>query len=552
MLKRLVIQNFALIEEMDVRFPGQLTVITGETGAGKSIFLEALGLALGKRADLSSLRNKLKKCIVEAEFDIKDLQLQDFFRSQYLDYESVLVLRREISAEGKSRCFLNEALVSVSVLKELAEQLVDIHSQHQTLNLNKSEFQFDLLDTFAGCMPQRMACTQAYLALQKKRKVLHELEEEENKARKDQDYYDFLFKELSEAEINPGTLAGLEEQSAVLENAGTLSEQLNLAAYAIQNGEQNLLSGVSSVRQNLHQIIKFGEKYRDFHERLNAVYIELKELGSDIEHAASGLRLDPAKLDELNQKMDQLNRLLKKHQASNEIELLRIKADIEQKLQAIGSLEEQINACRKDIQLMEKDLNRRADELSAMRRKAPDGISKRVQAMLVQLGMEHAVFRVELSQLAEAGPKGKDELKFLFSANKGEAPGELQKIASGGELSRLMLSLKALLAERKSLPSIVFDEIDTGVSGEVADRIGSILSKMGEHMQVISITHLPQIACKGKHHLFVYKNQNEEKTMSHIRELKPEERTVEIAKMLSTGKPTESAIKNAKELLRSN
>lgn len=537
---------------MDVLFPGQLSIITGETGAGKSIFLEALGLALGNRADLSSLRNKDKKCIIEAEFDISQLDLRSFFENNDLEHEEHLVIRREISAEGKTRCFLNDALVSLSVIKELSEQLVDIHSQHQTLLLNKGNFQMSLLDAFAesqGLFENYKKDYSSWIQLGKK---LSELEEAELKARKDKDYHEFLFKELNETELKPGMLQQLEEMSLGLENAEQIQQQLGLVRINIQEGEQNLLASLNANKQSLQQLSKFGESYKHLADRLQSLYLELKDIGAEIEYAEAAVTVNPEKLLELNLKLDHLNRLLKKHAVKDEGELLVIKKELEQKLLQMESLEEEIKLVKKQMDNLYVDLKKQAVQLSKLRRGAISEIEKQVGKLLKDLGMEHAAFKVLCETLAEPGPQGLDQLRFLFSANKGEEPGELHKIASGGELSRLMLSLKALLAEKKNLPSIVFDEIDTGVSGEVANRIGTILSRMGKHMQVISITHLAQIASKGKHHLFVYKKDGLEKTISYIKELTTEERTVEIAKMLSTGKPTESAIKNAMDLLKAN
>lgn len=537
---------------MDVQFPGQLSIITGETGAGKSIFLEALGLALGKRADLSSLRHTNKKCIIEAEFDISQLDLKTFFKEQDFEYEPKLVLRREISGDGKSRCFLNDALVSLAVLKNLSEQLVDIHSQHQTLLLNNGQFQLGLMDAFAETQALLEDYKGKYSELQKLKRRLNELEEAEAKARKDKDYYDFLFKELSESEIAPGMLNRLEEQSLSLENAELIRQQLSSVTLALQNGDQNLLSGLGQIKQQLLGLTKFGDHYRLLAERAQSVYLELKDIAAELEQAEMQVNVNPEKLNEINQQLDALNRLLKKHNVKSEAELLGIKNDLQEKLLQMESLEEDILSTKTKIEGLAKLLAIHAFDLSTKRKKVVKDIEARVIELLKDLGMEHAVFKVLCEALPELGPSGGDQVRFLFSANKGEAPGELHKIASGGELSRLMLSLKALLAEKKNLPSIVFDEIDTGVSGEVADRIGNILSRMGKSMQVISITHLPQIASKGKHHLFVYKKDGQDKTLSHIKELNAEERTVEIAKMLSTGKPTESAIKNAMDLLKAN
>lgn len=535
-----------------MRFPGQLSIITGETGAGKSIFLEALGLALGNRADLSSLRNRYKKCIVEAEFDLADLDLQSFFEAQDLDYQESLSLRREISADGKSRCFVNDSLVSLAVLKSLSEQLVDVHSQHQTLQLNKGNFQLGLLDAFAAnrkLLEQYSAAYKESLSLKKK---LKELEEAELQSRKDRDYYEFQYKELSETELKPGMLQDLEEKSLALENAGFILQQLQSASRALNGDEQALLAKLAQVKQQVLHLSKFGEVYKDLAARLESLRIELKDISSELESQEEQVRVDPEKLQELNGQLDQLNRLLKKHGLNTEEDLIRLREELGTRLESMQSLEGEILQIRKQIEQKDKALNKLASELSKTRQAVCPDIEKRVQAMLQELGMPSAQFRVKLEVLAEAGPLGMDAVHFLFSANKGEPAAELHKIASGGELSRLMLCLKALLAEKKNLPCMVFDEIDTGVSGEVADRIGTILNNMGKHMQVISITHLPQIASKGKHHLWVYKKEGEEKTLSHIKELSKEERTVEIAKMLSTGKPTESAIKNALDLLKAN
>lgn len=537
---------------MNVRFPGQLSIITGETGAGKSIFLEALGLALGNRADLSSLRNRERKCIVEAEFDATELDLRAFFEAQDLEYQDVLSLRREISADGKSRCFINDSLVSLAALKSLAEQLVDVHSQHQTLQLNKGHFQLGLLDAFAAnrkLLDQYGALYKENMALKKK---LKELEEAEVQSRKDRDYFEFQYNELMETELKQGRLQDLEEKSLALENAGFILQQLHLATEALNGNEQALLAKLGQIRQQLTQLSKYGDLYKDLAGRLESARIELNDIAAELRIQEEQVNVDPEKLLELNGQLDQLNRLLKKHGLSTEEELIRLREDLGARLEAMQSLEGEILAIRKQVEQKDKSLIKLASELSKSRQGVCAEIEKRVRLMLQELGMPSAQFLLKLEELAETGPQGRDAVQVLFSANKGEPAAELHKIASGGELSRLMLCLKALLAEKKNLPCMVFDEIDTGVSGEVADRIGSILNNMGKHMQVISITHLPQIASKGKHHLWVYKKEGEEKTLSHIKELSKEERTVEIAKMLSTGKPTESAIKNALDLLKAN
>ena len=552
MLKRLIITNFALIQEMDVSFPGKLTVITGETGAGKSIFLEALGLALGKRADLSTLKNKEKKCIIEAEFDAEGLDLTAFFEEQQLENENPVVLRREISADGKSRSFLNDALINLSALKILSEKLIDIHSQHQTLLLNQSDFQLELVDAFAGSFKELKNYRENYRTLQEANRKLNLLQEQELQAKKEIDYLEYLFKELEESDIAPGLLKNYEEESATLENAEFIKSSLLQTANALNGGDQNLLSSLAQVKQTLQTLGKFGNTYQAFFTRLQSTYIELKELASELENAESEVHLDSAKLEEVNSKMDKLNRLLKKHNVNQEEELLKIKTEISDKLQGFSSLENEIVKTNKQVLDLTGACKKIAKELSSLRLAALPKIETEVQDLLSELSMENANFKIDAKTLSELGPNGCEQVRFLFSANLGSTPSELHKVASGGELSRLMLALKALLAEKKQLPTIIFDEIDTGVSGDVANKIGNILVKMGQNMQVISITHLPQIASKGKHHLFVYKKDEVDKTLSFIKELNKDERTVEIAKMLSTGKPTESAIKNALDLLKAN
>jgi DNA repair protein RecN (Recombination protein N) len=552
MLKRLHISNFALIDEMDVDFPGQLSVITGETGAGKSIFLEALGLALGKRADLTALQNKTKKCIIEAEFDIKNTDLRDVFEQNDIDYETTLLLRREISPEGKSRSFLNDSVVGLNVLKELSEKLIDIHSQHQTLLLNQNDFQLEILDAFSGSIVHFKSFKADYTQLTVLKNKLKNLQLQESQARKELDYFQFLYNELEEVEIKAGILKALEEESFTLENAETIKGSLANAADLINGGDTNLLSGLSQVKQNLQSVSKYATQYAEFFERVNAAYIELKELAVELDVAQEKVNVDGQKLESINAKLDRLNRLLKKHNVKNEEELLAVKADIDTKLLAFGSLESEIEKTINDITKLTTICTKQAQQLSEQRLKAIAGVEQQVKEMLVGLSMENANFKIELTHGSELIASGFDQVRFLFSANKGGTLNELQKVASGGELSRLMLTLKALLATKKQLPAIIFDEIDTGVSGEVADKIGTILLKMGESMQVIAITHLPQMASKGAHHLFVYKKDNSDKTVSYIKQLSEDERITEVAKMLSTGTPSQSALVNAKELLNLN
>ncbi|MES2131888.1 MAG: DNA repair protein RecN [Bacteroidota bacterium] len=549
MLHYLRIQNFALIEETEVDFANGLTVITGETGAGKSILLGALGLTLGNRADVGSLHDKTKKCIIEARFNIKAYNLHSFFEKNELDFEDITTIRREITPEGKSRAFINDTPATLTVLKELGDSLIDIHSQHETLLLKETNFQFELVDAFAQTTALFADYKKQYSALQKLKKQLEDLVNQELQAKKDLDYYQFQFNELEETDIKEGVLKTLEEESETLENAEFIKSNLSKSSGAISGGDENIVSALAVIKQQLQSVAKFSTKFNDFFERINSVVIELKELTSDIEQAEEDVVYDANRLEEVNTGLDKLNRLLKKHGVLTEEELLKIKADIELKLQQFSSLEVNIDKTKKEITAQEKQCKALATDLSKKRQKATEGIEQNIKTMLASLSMANAQFKIELRPQENLSSTGLDNVSFLFTANKGAEFKELHKTVSGGELSRLTLCLKALLAEHTALPTIIFDEIDTGVSGDVADKIGNILKTMGKRMQVITITHLPQMASKGATHLFVYKSDTSDKTTSNIKLLTKEERVSEIAKMLSTGTPTETALKNAKELL---
>ena len=549
MLQHLRIQNFALIEETEVHLNNGLTVITGETGAGKSILLGALGLTLGSRADVSSLHDKTKKCIIEAQFNVKEYSLRSFFESNELDFEEVTTIRREITPEGKSRAFINDTPTTLSVLKELGEQLIDIHSQHETLLLKETNFQFELVDAFAQTTNLFSDYKKQFNALQKLRKQLEELTTQEIQAKKELDYFQFQFNELEEANVKVGEQQQLEEESETLENAEFIKGSLVKSSLAINGGDENIVSALALVKQQLQSVSKFGKQFNELFERINSVSIELKELSKDIDACEEDVVYDNSRLEEVNAQLDKLNRLLKKHGVNSEEELLTIKTDIEAKLQQFSSLEVAIEKTQKEIFASEKQCKSLAKDLSDKRQKSTAGIEQNIKTMLMGLSMANAQFKIELIPLDALSFNGQDSISFLFTANKGAEFKELHKTASGGELSRLMLCLKALLAERTALPTIIFDEIDTGVSGDVADKIGNILFTMGKTMQVITITHLPQMASKGGNHLFVYKSDSKDKTTSSIKALNKEERIAEIAKMLSTGTPTETALKNAKELL---
>ena len=549
MLQHLRIKNFALIEETEVHLNKGLTVITGETGAGKSILLGALGLTLGNRADVSSLHDKSKKCIIEAQFNIAEYQLTSFFESHELDFEELTTIRREITPEGKSRAFINDTPTTISVLKELGDQLIDIHSQHETLLLKETNFQFELVDAFAQTISLFTDYKKQFVTLQKLKKHLEELSAQEIQAKKELDYFQFQFNELEESNIKVGEQKQLEEEGETLENAEFIKANLVKSSHAISGSDENIISALAIIKQQLQSVSKFGKQFNELYERINSVTIELKELSKDIDGCEEDVVYDNVRLEEVNAQLDKLNRLLKKHGVKSEDELLVIKDDIENKLQQFSSLELSIEKTQKEILALEKQCKIIAKELSDKRQKSTIGIEQNIKTMLTSLSMANAQFKIELKKQDNLTVNGLDAISFLFTANKGAEFKELHKTASGGELSRLMLCLKALLAERTALPTIIFDEIDTGVSGDVADKIGNILLAMEKTMQVITITHLPQMASKGSNHLFVYKSDTKDKTTSNIKALTKDERVAEIAKMLSTGSPTEIALKNAKELL---
>jgi DNA repair protein RecN (Recombination protein N) len=549
MLKKLHIKNYALLEEVTISFDKSLTVITGETGAGKSIMLGALGLVLGERADMAVLRDKQKKCIVEATFLIGNYVLENFFTENELDYEVETTIRREIASDGKSRAFVNDTPVTLQVLKQLSQYLIDVHSQHETLLLNQASFRFNMVDAFANCLDERKQYNSFFIQLKEKEKKLNELLAFEQQAKKDFDYYQFQFAELEQATLKQGYLQQLEQEFDTHNNAEFIKQNLLKASVSIDGGEENILSHLAGLKNTLAQLTRYGKTYEELATRVNSAYLELKDISAEVENVNEKVVFDQKKLEEITAQLDLLNRLLKKHGVADELELLKIKTELEEKLNQFNSIEEEIKKLQAEIKKLNESVWTKAKLLSDKRKKVIPAIEKSVRNMLADLSMQNAQLVINCNPVESLTNYGCDELQFLFSANKGLPLSELHKVASGGELSRLMLCLKSHLAEKTSLPTIIFDEIDTGVSGDVAHKIGTILLHMGKNMQVIAITHLPQLASKGKQHLFVYKQDIKEQTQSEIKMLTAEERVVEIAKMLSTGKPTESAILNAKELL---
>jgi DNA repair protein RecN (Recombination protein N) len=549
MLKHLTIENYALIEKLEISFTEGLSIITGETGAGKSIILGALSLILGQRADTNVLFDKNRKCMVEGTFSIKEYELQDFFADNELDYEDTALIRREINQQGKSRAFINDTPVNLNQLKELTEKLVDIHSQHKTFELNSNEFQLMIVDNFADNSDKIKDYKKHFTEYHEMLNKLAGLTEKERSAKADYDYFQFQFDELDKAALVAGEQVETENELKTLNNAENIKSGLARAIFALSGSDSNLISGISEITGILNQLSKYSNDIEELSKRILAAGIEFKDIASEAENLAEKIVYDPQRIEELEQRLDMIYRLQQKHRVSTVEELIAIKEDISEKIGSINSIDAQINALKKEAEDAYSKLLDKALKISAKRSSVKEQIEKRITGLLKQLGMPDSVFVIEQERLEVPGLNGTDKIKFLFTANKGSEPAEISRIASGGELSRLMLSIKSVISQRRLLPTIVFDEIDTGVSGDIAVKVGNILQQMAATMQVITITHLPQIAGKAGAHYFVYKKIKENITKTYIRQLSENERITEIANMLSGNKESEAALSTARELL---
>lgn len=549
MLKHFKVKNYALIDELDIEWSAGFNTITGETGAGKSILLGALGLIIGQRADTQVLSDKEKKCIVEADIDVSKYDIQDFFTQNELDYQAETIIRREILPSGSSRAFINDTPVTLQQLKELGASLIDIHSQHQTLTLANSNFQLAVIDAVVGDIENLSEYKKLFKQYKKHQQELEELTELEKNLKRDFDYFNFQFNELEEAKLESINQQELEQELDTMNNAEAIKLNLSKALVLLDDGEISILTYLNEIKSLLGSFANQNNQIKELSQRVNSSLIEIKDITKEIEGLQDDIAYSPDKIIELNTHLDTLYRLQKKHQVNSTEELVAIKNDLELKVQKMDSLDEEITKLKKLVDSLYEQLSKMAKVISAGRKKVIPAIENEVHTMLESLSMKNARLQIELSNSGQLSDTGSDKIKFLFSANKGGELKELGKVASGGELSRLMLCIKAITARSKALPTIIFDEIDTGVSGDVADKIGIILTQMGKQLQVITITHLPQIAGKGKSHYFVYKNDEGDKTRSHIKKLGNDERVLEIAKMLSNDNPTEAALNNARELI---
>jgi DNA repair protein RecN (Recombination protein N) len=549
MITSLSIENFALIEKLSIGFSDGFSIITGETGAGKSILLGALGLALGRRADLSSLKNKEEKCIIEAHFRISDYNLQTFFAEADLDYDDDTIIRREILPSGKSRAFVNDSPVNLQQLQELGDFLIDIHSQHETRELSDENFQFEILDAFAG---NKKFLAEYSVVLKSHKAQQSSLTEKEQRLRellKEQDYNSFLLDELLAANLQPGDQENLEAQFATLNNVEFIRENLD-RCLAVANDEQiGFLRIIKEFRASVQKIAGLSPEYHSLSDRAASAVIEFDDIVNETERLAEHLHGDPQQLELVNAKLQAIYNLEKKHQVSSVAELLEIQNDLDGKVVSVSELELQIDKSKLVIAESEAELKKIAEEIRQNRQKAAPLLSEKLAGILQQLGMPNVQFKIEVTAAANFYGNGMDELKFLFSANKGSDFGSLKKVASGGEMSRIMLAVKSILAHYSNLPTIIFDEIDTGVSGEIASKMGDIMKEMSTSMQVFAITHLPQIAAKGSQHYKVFKTVTANQTQSELKLLDGAERVTEIAQMLSGSAVSDSAINHAKALL---
>lgn len=549
MLTLLNIKNFALIESLEINFSAGFSIITGETGAGKSILLGALGLLQGKRADLNSLKNKEQKCIVEGCFNVESYNLQELYSHLDLDYEPLTIIRREILPSGKSRAFVNDSPVNLNVLQELSESLIDIHSQHQTAELSDENYQIQVVDAVAGNR-QLLENYQSNLKKYKKNNsALKSLKERRTELIKEQDYSNYLLEELQAADLIKLNQTELEEEYEKLNNVEFVRESFGQSLNLLIAEQLGVIVGLKEVRNLLQKTASFSKNYSELNNRVSSVEIELSDIAAELENQLEGVIYDPEQLSYVYERLQLLYALQKKHQVSTVDELLEIEEQLSEKIFLATDLEQKIEALEEEIKRLEKILRELSKKLSDMRKKAVPGLEKQLLDILKELGMPNAEFKFEFNLSANYLSNGTDEIQLLFSANKGTSYGLLKKIASGGEMSRIMLAIKAVLARYSHLPTIIFDEIDTGVSGEVADKMGEIMSDMSNYMQVFSITHLPQIAAKGKHHYKVFKESDEDTTTSKLVELNAETRVREIAQMLSGKDITDSALQHAKELL---
>ena len=549
MLQRIKVKNYAIIDELTIDFNPHFNIITGETGAGKSILLGALGLILGNRADSKTFFNKEEKCIVEADFQIKEYDMKSWFTENDLDYEDLTIIRREIQPAGKNRVFINDTPVTLQQLQDLTQQLVDIHQQFSLYDIQKPAYQLTLFDAYAGNKLLSAEYGEKYKKLNGLNKELKELEERKLKSIQEADYLTFQLNELNAVPFESMDQAAMEDELNLIENAETIRTTSGAAYLALYEDDMNIISALDSIISNFSPIAKVSTTISEIYDRLHSSKIELQELSQDINHLAESTEIDEERAVAIKETLDQLYKLQSKHQVKDVAALTTLKEDLESKLQNFDELDDAIAAIHLDLKALEKMLFELANKLSKARKEHIKPFTETLHKLLSELGMPHAQFVVEMKPADKLTTSGTDQVQFLFAANKGSIPAPIKDVASGGEISRLTLSVKSLVAAAIPLPSLIFDEIDTGLGGEIALKMSVILQNMSKDHQLIAITHSPQLASKANKHLFVFKEIVGDKTFTQIKELSLDERIENIAIMLSTKPPSKAAIENAKELI---
>ncbi|PRY47346.1 DNA replication and repair protein RecN [Spirosoma oryzae] len=549
MLSHLLIKNYALIDELELRPDRELNIITGETGAGKSIMLGAIGLLLGNRADTRVLYNPDKKCVIEGTFAVSGYRIEQIFDEEELDFSDTCIVRREIGVSGKSRAFVNDTPVNLEILRRVTSELMDIHSQHDSVLLGSNDYQLEIVDTYAQNETQLRRYRTDYQAYRTARTVYDKLQSEAAAMRKEFDYNSFLYDELTKAQLQATEQETLEQELTILENAGDIKERLQLAYEYLDNAEQSVIDFLKGAVSNLSYISKLSDQYEQLQQRAQSALIELRDLALEISTEQDNVEVDDTRADTIRERLNLLYQLQTKHQAATVADLITLREELGRKVNTVLNLDDNLAAAKAEAEAARKQLMEGAHELSESRLGILPLIETEIGSLLNDLGMPNASLHIK-AETSKPGPVGIDTISFLFSANKGIQPQQLKAVASGGEFSRLMLAIKYILASKRSLPTIIFDEIDTGISGEIAIKMGNMMRDMSSSHQIIAITHLHQIAGQGTAHYFVYKDHSADKTVSRIRKLTFDERVHEIAQMIGGKNPSASALKNAREILK--
>lgn len=549
MLSHLLIKNYALIEKLELSPDRELNIVTGETGAGKSIMLGAIGLLLGNRADTKVLYNPDLKCIIEGTFDVSGYVLETVFDEEELDYSATCLVRREIVPSGKTRAFVNDTPVNLETLRRITTQLMDIHSQHDSVLLGSNEYQLQLVDTYAQDDNTLRLYHADYQAYRAKKTALDQLQSEASAMRREFDYNNFLYEELAKTQLQADEQDHLEQELNILENAEEIKERLQMAYEYLDNAEQSVVTFLKGAVSNFNHVTKLSDQYASLQERAQSALIELRDLSNDVSREQDLIEVNDTRADAVRDRLNLIYQLQTKHQVKDVAGLLALQADLERKVSIVLNLDDNLAAAREQTDLARQQLMGSAETLSQLRQAVLKPIQEEIGGLLRDLGMPNASLKIQ-AETGKPTSTGIDTVSFLFSANKGVKPQQLKNVASGGEFSRLMMAIKYILASKRSLPTIIFDEIDTGVSGEIAIKMGNMMRNMANNHQIIAITHLPQIAAQGSAHYYVYKDNSSDKTVSRIKKLTFDERVGEIAQMIGGATPSPSAVKNAREILK--